>query len=214
VGQAAGTFVLIALITFVYYVLPVPHRMHEDSWAIIFGCGAAVLGALILLSIRKLLRAGAETRVRALVLLLCVTVLFFSWADVAVAEIPGQFVSLHTKTDGLYFSVSTLATVGFGDVHASGQLARVAVTLQIVFNLVFLGAAVGIISSRVRARAGLPPRRAPVRPDDDRRDDDRRDDGRRDDDRRDGDRDGGRPEGGRPARGRPTGPGAGQEHAG
>jgi voltage-gated potassium channel len=82
-----------------------------------------------------------------------VTVLFFSYADVALAGIYGEFVSLHTKTDGLYFSVSTLATVGFGDVHASGQLARIAVTLQIVFNLVFLGAAIATITGMWRERA-------------------------------------------------------------
>jgi voltage-gated potassium channel len=69
-----------------------------------------------------------------------------------VAKIPGQFVDLHTKTDAVYFSVSTLATVGFGDVHPSGELARAAVTIQILFNLVFLGAAVATISGLWRQR--------------------------------------------------------------
>ena len=79
--------------------------------------------------------------------------LFFSWSDASVAELPGQFADLHDKTDALYFNISTLATVGFGDVHPVGQLARAAVTLQIVFNLVFLGAAVSIITGFVRRRA-------------------------------------------------------------
>jgi voltage-gated potassium channel len=91
--------------------------------------------------------------VRTLVLLLALTVLFFSWCDDSVARLPGQFVDLHTKTDALYFNISTIATVGFGDVHAAGQLARAAVTVQIVFNLVFLGAAVTMISGFVRQRA-------------------------------------------------------------
>jgi voltage-gated potassium channel len=127
--------------------------MHESSWAILFGCGAGVLAALILLAIRRLLRATEGARVRGLVLLLALTVLFFSWCDASVAKLPGQFVELHNKTDALYFNVSTLATVGFGDVHAQGELARAAVTLQIVYNLVFLGAAAGIISGVVRSRA-------------------------------------------------------------
>jgi voltage-gated potassium channel len=151
--QAGGTAVLVAITTTIYYVLPVPSHINEASWSVLFGCGLAVLGVLIVISIRRLLRAAEQTRVRALILLLCITVLFFSYVDVAVAEIPGQFVSLHTKTDGLYFSVSTLATVGFGDVHATGQLARIAVTLQIVFNLVFLGSAVAMISGMWRERA-------------------------------------------------------------
>jgi voltage-gated potassium channel len=151
--QAAGTVGLVAAITAIYYVLPVPRPIDEGDWALLFSCGLAALGVLIVLSIRRLLRSGEQARVRALVLLLCVTVLFFSYADVALAGIAGEFASLHTKTDGLYFSVSTLATVGFGDVHASGQLARIAVTLQIVFNLVFLGAAIATITGMWRERA-------------------------------------------------------------
>jgi voltage-gated potassium channel len=151
--QAAGTAGLVAVLTTIYYVLPVPRPIYERDWALLFSCGLAALGVLIVLSIARLLRAGEQARVRALILLLCITVLFFSYADVALAGIYGQFVSLHTKTDGLYFSVSTLATVGFGDVHAAGQLARIAVTLQIIFNLVFLGAAIATITGMWRERA-------------------------------------------------------------
>jgi hypothetical protein len=99
------------------------------------------------------MRSGEQARIRGLVLLLTVTVLFFSWADKSVAALPHQFVQLTNKTDALYFNISTLATVGFGDVHPVGQLARAAVTLQIVFNLVFLGAAVTVISGYFRRRA-------------------------------------------------------------
>jgi hypothetical protein len=38
-------------------------------------------------------------------------------------------------------------------VHASGQLARAAVTLQVLFNLVFIGTAVAMVSGLWRARA-------------------------------------------------------------
>jgi len=153
-GRAIGVAVaLVVLATAGYYLVPVPHQMRESSWAILFGCGVAALGILIALAIWRLLGAGEQVRVRALVLLLVLTVLFFSWCDDSVARIPGQFVDLHTKTDALYFTVSTVATVGFGDVHAAGQLARAAVTVQIVFNLVFLGAALTMISGFVRERA-------------------------------------------------------------
>jgi voltage-gated potassium channel len=150
---AAGTAGLILLATVVYFLLPVPGRMHETSWTILFCCGVAVLGTFIVLSIGRLLKAGEDTRTRALILLLCLAVFFFSWADDALAKIPGEFAELHTKTDALYFSVSTLATVGFGDVHASGQLARGAVTLQVLFNLVFIGTAVAMLSGLLRRRA-------------------------------------------------------------
>jgi voltage-gated potassium channel len=158
VTRAIVTVLLIAAATAVYYQIPVPGRMREVSWGILFSCGVVVLGLLILVAVNRLLRAGEQARIRVLVLLLAATVLFFSYADESVARLPGQFVSLSTKTDALYFNVSTLATVGFGDVHPVGQLARAAVTLQIIFNLIFLGTAVSVISGffRTRVRSRVP----------------------------------------------------------
>ena len=150
--RSVGTVLLVAAATVVYYLIPVP-RLGEGAWATLFFAGAGVLGVLILTAVGRLLRAGEDARIRGLVLLLTVTVLFFSWCNASVAKLPGQFADLHDKTDALYFSVSTLATVGFGDVHPAGQLARGAVTLQIVFNLVFLGAAVSLISGFFRRQA-------------------------------------------------------------
>jgi voltage-gated potassium channel len=149
----AGTLALVVLANVVYFALPIPGRMREASWALLFSCGVIVLGLLITLAIRRLLRAGEGARIRGLVLLLVLTLLFFSWCDESLAELPGQFADLHTKIDALYFTVSTLSTVGFGDVHATGQLARAAVTVQMVFNLVFIGLAAGIVTGFLRSRA-------------------------------------------------------------
>lgn len=151
--SSLGTIFIVAAATAVYYVIPVPVRLGDDAWALMFFCGTVALGVLILLAVARLLRAGEGGRARGLIVLLSVTVLFFSWADKSVATIPGQFADLHTRTDALYFNVSTLSTVGFGDVHPIGQLARAAVTLQIVFNLVFLGVAITMISGYFRSRA-------------------------------------------------------------
>ena len=60
---------------------------------------------------------------------------------------------LRTKTDALYFTVTTLATVGFGDVHPTGQVARAIVTAQIVFNLVFLGSLARLLTGQLQQRA-------------------------------------------------------------
>lgn len=161
--EGVGTLLFVLIATVVYFVLPVPGRMRESSWAVLFGVGLFVLALLIVLRIRSLLRASADARARSLIVLLCCAVLFFAYTDVTLAAIPGEFADLHTKTDAAYFCVSTLATVGFGDVHAAGQLARAAVTVQVLFNLVFLGTAVtfvtGILRRRVqatRAQHGLP----------------------------------------------------------
>ena len=51
----------------------------------------------------------------------------------------------------MYFTVTTLATVGYGDIHPTGPPARAVVTTQIILNLAFLGIVV-----RVMARAAGP----------------------------------------------------------
>ena len=49
---------------------------------------------------------------------------------------PGAFAELNTRTDGLYFTVATMGTVGYGDVNPVGQAARAVATTQIGFDLV------------------------------------------------------------------------------
>jgi voltage-gated potassium channel len=88
-----------------------------------------------------------------LFVLLLVTIFFFAEAFYLLSRMPGQVADLHTKTDALYFTLTTLSTVGYGDVHAVGQLARVAVIIQIAFNLTFLGTAAAVGGGILKTRA-------------------------------------------------------------
>jgi voltage-gated potassium channel len=115
--------------------------------------GIIVLAVLLLVLVGGLLRAGPDVRLQGLFVLLFVTVFFFAETFYLLARMPGQVAELRTKTDALYFTLTTLSTVGYGDVHAVGQLARVAVIVQIVFDLSFLGTAVAVGSGIIRARA-------------------------------------------------------------
>ena len=49
---------------------------------------------------------------------------------------PDQISGLGAGTDALYFTLSTMTTVGFGDIHAEGQFARALVCVLLVFNVV------------------------------------------------------------------------------
>ena len=51
----------------------------------------------------------------------------------------GNFSQDMSRTDALYFTVTTFATVGFGDITATSQLARSLVTIQMVLDLLILG---------------------------------------------------------------------------
>ena len=70
---------------------------------------------------------GARRRLSGwhLVLVLEVVLVVFSFVYYLIAgNNPEEFAGLVTRLDALYFATTTTATVGFGDVHATGQLAR------------------------------------------------------------------------------------------
>jgi voltage-gated potassium channel len=61
-------------------------------------------------------------------------VLFFLFASTYYAmdrSNPASFNEAITRIDALYLTVTVFATVGFGDVVATSETARIAVTVQI-----------------------------------------------------------------------------------
>jgi hypothetical protein len=86
---------------------------------------------------------GRGLRVLAMLLVLLIMASSLTFFLIEEAS-PDQFDGLETRTDALYFTLATMSTVGFGDVHAKGQLARVLVCLLIVFD-------VAVVASLVRA---------------------------------------------------------------
>jgi len=142
----------------VYYLIPLRLVRATEEWV---QAGAAVVALAVLVAsfsrqLGRYFRTDERTDVRleTLLNLLIVTVLAFSLGYLLLADHEGQFAGLDTRTDALYFTLSTLATVGFGDVHAVGQAARIAVSAQILFNLVFVGAAVAVLGSAIQRRLG------------------------------------------------------------
>jgi hypothetical protein len=64
---------------------------------------------------------------------------------------PAAFdVSGLTRTDTLYFAVTVFSSVGFGDIAAASQTARVLVTVQMILNLLVLGAGIRVFVSASR----------------------------------------------------------------
>jgi hypothetical protein len=49
--------------------------------------------------------------------------------------------------------MSTVLTIGYGDVHAHGQLARGVVLVQMVFDVVVLAAGATTLTARVKRTA-------------------------------------------------------------
>ena len=65
---------------------------------------------------------------------------------------PGSFTQGLTRLDAAYFSVTVLATVGFGDIAPVTELSRSLVMTQMVLDLVFVGLVLRVLMQAVRQR--------------------------------------------------------------
>jgi voltage-gated potassium channel len=148
-----------------YYLVPLFDTSSPGRFWLRAAAAAFLLAGALWLVIRTVAHEArtddVEIRVDRLLLAVVTGVVCFALTDYAIARSDEtQFAGLRTKTDAFYFAVTTLATVGFGDVHAQGQLARQVVTVQMVFNLVVLASAARVLTraisrrSETRSRAG------------------------------------------------------------
>jgi voltage-gated potassium channel len=140
----------------IFYSVPVSTQESAGRAAIsvvITLLGIAALAWAIVAQLKRQLHSRSED-VHTLVMLLALVAMVFALGFFVLEEhSPGQLRGLSTRTDALYFTMSTLTTVGYGDVHAEGQLARGLVILQLIFNAVFVGALVSTVVGAVRSRA-------------------------------------------------------------
>ncbi|WP_078963692.1 potassium channel family protein [Streptomyces durhamensis] len=87
-------------------------------------------------------------------------VLFASAYYLLERAVPGSFDEPLTRTDALYFTLSTFTTVGFGDIVARSQAGKVLVMIQMICGLLLVGVAVRVLAAAVRAglrQQGRPP---------------------------------------------------------
>jgi hypothetical protein len=66
---------------------------------------------------------------------------------------PATFSEHLDRPDGVYFTITVLATVGFGDITPVSTAARMVVTGQMLLNLVVIGLVVRLVL--VAAKRGV-----------------------------------------------------------
>ncbi len=142
------TVVMVAL----YYVLPLDRR--SDSFVfVVLVIGVGLLAVMITWQVRAIegsdypgiraVQALASTT-PLLLLLFASTYFILSRDDVAT------FTEPLTRSDSLYFTVTIFATVGFGDISAETETARLVVTTQMLLDLVVLGLGIQVILGAVK----------------------------------------------------------------
>ena len=150
------------VLTVAYFYLPLEHQA-TFPFAAIIGCGVVLLAAVTVHQVRSILRSahpGAKA-IEALTLTVPFFLLLFAATYFVMAQgDSGSFnLSGLTRGDTLYFTVTVFATVGFGDIVATSSTARSLVTVQMILDLILLGAVIRAFIEAVRMA-----RRSPATP--------------------------------------------------
>jgi hypothetical protein len=142
-----------ALVT-LYYLLPLTHSAAGAAVTILV-IGLVVFIGLVALQVRSILRSPFPglRAIEALATSVPLFLLLFASTYVVMATMSASnFGGRLTHTDGLYFTVTVFSTVGFGDITAKTQAARLVVTGQMIADLVILGLAIKIVVGAVSRR--------------------------------------------------------------
>ena len=152
----ASTIFLVAL----YCLAPMDKLQGVPLW-VSLSAGLTILVVVILLQVRTITssRYPGLQAVEALAVTAPLFLLLFASAYLVLAQAdPANFSTPQlNRTDTLYFTLTVFSTVGFGDITAISQTARVVVMIQMVLDLVVLGLGVQVYRGAVnvgRQRSG------------------------------------------------------------
>jgi voltage-gated potassium channel len=147
--RALGSTVALVAI---YYLLP----LDGTSVGVAVGMlafGLLALAGLVVFQVRSIIRARhpALRAVGALATSVPLFLVLFAGTYFVMGGISeANFSEPLTRTDALYFTVTVFATVGFGDIVATTEGARVVVMGQMVAGIVIIGLGARIIVDAVK----------------------------------------------------------------
>jgi voltage-gated potassium channel len=155
VGALIRTALLMGALIALYFLAPLD-GLRVVPVAVSLTVAAVLLIAVGVWEIRAIARSAYPglRGVQALAVTVPLYLLLFAAAYFAmVLHAPSSFnVDDLTRTDMLYFTVTVFSSVGFGDLYAVSQDARIMVTVQMILNLLVLGAGIRVFIGAVRRR--------------------------------------------------------------
>ena len=141
-----------AVLVVLYYLLPLDRPWDSDT-AVRLLIGLLIVAAVVVWGVRTI--AGSRypglRAAEALALILPFFLLLFASTYFEMERASAaNFTQPLTRTDALYFTVTVFTTVGFGDITAKSETARVVLIVQMLGDLVLLGAGVRMLLGAVQ----------------------------------------------------------------
>lgn len=109
------------------------------------------LADMLVRDVRRTYTESIGVRALIVAVMMVEAILLFATAYLLVSARPDEIVGMSTPLDSIYFTMTTLMTIGFGDIAAQGQLARGLVLTQMLFSVLLLTASIRLLTSLVRS---------------------------------------------------------------
>lgn len=144
----------LAVLVVGYVVMPTPSG-EGAPWLLIAMMAATLVG-YVLMAVWAVFRLSKSRHpiVDGLLLLITMaTFVVFSFATMYLslaARDPSNFTQPLSKMGAVYFAMTVLSTVGFGDITATTDSARAVVVVQMVFGITLLSIAVQIVTTSMK----------------------------------------------------------------
>ena len=146
----AQSLVSAAVVLALYYLVPTSPSII--GW---MACAVVFLG-VVGFELRGVVRDPQPVARAAVAMarLLPLFIALFAWIYAAMSvSHPSTFSEPLTKTGSLYFTITVLSTVGFGDITPVADSARLLVSVQMLCDLVVIGILVKLITGVAKHRA-------------------------------------------------------------
>ncbi|MFD8525220.1 potassium channel family protein [Streptomyces capillispiralis] len=152
VAAARAVLIAVGLVT-AYYLLPLDERGTAGASALLV-CGLVAVLLVFGWEVRAIVRSPHPRlkAVEALAATLALFLVLFAGAYYLLdRSSAGSFSEPLTRTDALYFTLTTFSTVGYGDITARSQTGRVLTMAQMAGGLLLVGVAARVLASAVQA---------------------------------------------------------------
>ncbi|MEU3345995.1 potassium channel family protein [Streptomyces sp. NPDC006700] len=149
---ARAVLVTTGLVT-AYYLLPLDARATGMT-AVLLGLGLVGVALFFGWEVWAIVRSPYPRlkAVEALTITLPLFLLLFAGAYYLLDRSdPRSFTEPLTRTDALYFAMTTFTTVGYGDITARSQTGRVLTMLQMTGGLLLVGVAARVLTGAIQA---------------------------------------------------------------
>ena len=142
----------VALVVAIYFLVPMDRSLGPGT-VIGLVLGLLAFFAIIGWQVRNITRSDYPTvrGIEALALLIPLYVLLFATVYYLMNHAnQATFGSSLSRVDAMYFSATVFTTVGFGDITAKTEAARVLVTVQMMLDLVIIGLVARLVVNAIK----------------------------------------------------------------